>query len=305
MDSRVSARYACVIVTGASSQVGRFLLPLLSEAGHETLAISRDPDRTGAPPIPRVKWIRADITKDLNVMPPARPAALIHTAPIWVSPRFAEGLRADRIIAFSSTSALTKAGSASPKEREVARILRESETALAQTCAKTNAPLTIFRPTMIYGAGMDMNVTSIARFIKTARLFPMIGAGSGLRQPVHAEDLARACVTALENPASFGKTYNLGGGETLAYREMVERIFRGLGLTPRVIRMPAPIFRTALKMASVLPHFSHLTPEMADRMNEDMTFDNSKAAGDFGYSPRPFTFTPDDVVGATRWVAHL
>lgn len=286
----MNARYASVIVTGASSQVGRFLLTLLSEAGYETIAVSRDPDRMGIPCLPRVKWIKADITKDLDIIPPVRPSALIHSAAVWDSPRFAEALRADRIIAFSSTSALTKAGSESPKEREVARILRQSETALAEICAKTNATLTIFRPTMIYGAGMDMNVTSIARFIKAVRFFPIIGAGRGLRQPVHAQDLAQACLAALENPATFGKTYNLGGGETLTYREMVERIFRGLGLAPRVIRIPAPLFRTALRTASVLPRFSHLTAEMADRMNEDMAFDNSEAVKDFGYAPRPFEF---------------
>ena len=271
------------------------MLPLLSKAGHEVIAVSRAPDKTGSSAIPGVKWGRADIAKDSGAVSAARPFALIHTAPIWIAPRFADGLKADRVIAFSSTSALTKAGSLSQKEREVARSLRESETALAETCAKTGAPLTIFRPTMIYGAGMDMNVTSIARFVKAVRLFPVIGPGRGLRQPVHAEDLAQACVSALENPASFGKTYNLGGGETLTYREMVERIFRGLGIAPRVIKIPAPLFRTALRMATVLPRFSHLTPEMADRMNEDLRFDYSEAQRDFGYSPRPFTFKPDMV----------
>lgn len=289
----MSLRYAYVIVTGASSQVGRFLLPLLSKAGREVVAVSRDPDKTGYPAIPCVKWSRADITKDFCVIPPARPFALIHTAPIWVAPSFAGGLKAQRVIAFSSTSVLTKVDSPSQKEREVARSLRESEVALTETCAKTGTPLTIFRPTMIYGAGMDMNVTSIARFVKAARFFPVIGAGSGLRQPVHAEDLAQACLEALENPASFGKTYNLGGGEALAYREMVERIFLGLGIAPRVIKMPAPFFRTALRIAAFLPRFSHVTPEMADRMNEDLRFDYSDAKRDFGYSPRPFTFKPD------------
>jgi nucleoside-diphosphate-sugar epimerase len=291
----MSPRYACVVVTGASSQVGRFLLPLLSQAGHEVIAVSRDPDKTSPPAIPGVKWSAADITKDFGVIPVPRPFALIHTAPIWIAPPFAEGLKADRVIAFSSTSALTKAGSPSQKEREVARSLRESEAALAETCATTGAPLTIFRPTMIYGAGMDKNVASIARFVRAARLFPLIGSGSGLRQPVHAEDLAQACLDALENPASVGKTYNLGGGETLTYREMVERIFRGLGIAPLVIKIPAPLFRTALRMAAFLPRFSHITPEMADRMNEDLRFDYSDAKRDFGYSPRPFTFTPDMV----------
>jgi nucleoside-diphosphate-sugar epimerase len=289
----MNLRYACVVVTGASSQAGKFLLPLLSKAGYEVIAVSRDPDKTGLSAIPGVKWSRADITKDFAAIPADRPFALIHTAPIWVAPRFAEGVKADRVIAFSSTSALTKAGSASQKERKVAKALRESETALAATCAKTGAPLTIFRPTMIYGAGMDKNVTAIARFVKAVRLFPVIGDGRGLRQPVHAEDLAQACVSALENPESFGKTYNLGGGETLTYREMVERIFRGLGIAPRVIKIPAPLFRTALRIAAVLPRFSHITPEMADRMNEDLRFDYSEAQRDFGYSPRSFTFTPD------------
>lgn len=289
----MSARYASVIVTGASSQVGRFSLALLSGAGYETIAVSRAPEKAGVPHLPRVKWIKADITKDMDVMPPARPAALIHTAPVWDAPRFADGLRPDRTVAVSSTSALTKAESASPKERAISAKLRHGEAALAEVCAKTGAPLTIFRPTMIYGAGMDMNVTSMARFIKTVHVFPVIGAGRGLRQPVHAQDLAWACLAALENTATFGKTYNLGGGETLPYREMVERIFRGLGLAPRMVRIPAPLFRTALRYVSVLPRFSHLTPEMADRMNENMVFDNSEAARDFGYAPRPFEFKDD------------
>lgn len=291
----MNPRYACVVVTGASSQVGKFLLPLLSKAGHEIIAVSRNPDKTGSPATPFVKWSKADITKDSAAIPAARPFALIHTAPIWVAPRFAEVLKADRVIAFSSTSALTKAGSSSQKEREVAKALSEAETALTKACAKAGTPLTIFRPTMIYGAGMDKNVASIARFVKAVRLFPVIGDGRGLRQPVHAEDLAQACVTALGNPATFGKTYNLAGGETLTYREMVERIFRGLGITPRVIKIPAPFFRMALRAAAVLPRFSHLTPEMADRMNDDLRFDYSEAQGDFGYSPRAFTFTPDMV----------
>lgn len=289
----MNLRYACVVVTGASSQVGKFLLPLLSKAGHEVIAVSRDPGKTGFPSIVGVKWSKADITKDSAAIPADRPFALIHTAPIWVAPRFAEGLKADRVIAFSSTSVLTKAGSSSQKEREASARLRTSEAELAEICVKTGAPLTILRPTMIYGAGMDMNVTSIARFVKTVRFFPVIGDGRGLRQPVHAEDLAQACVSALGNPATFGKTYNLGGGETLTYREMVERIFRGFGIAPRVIKIPAPFFRAALRIASVLPRFSHLTPEMADRMNENLRFDYSGAARDFGYAPRAFSFTPD------------
>lgn len=289
----MSVRHHCVIVTGASSQVGRFLLPLLSAEGREILAISRDPEKGSTRDLPNVRWIKADITREFEIMPPTRPAALIHIAPVWDAPRFADGLRPDRIVAVSSTSAMTKAESASPKERDISKKLLDGEKGLAEACAKTGAPLTIFRPTMIYGAGLDKNVTSIARFIKKAKFFPIVGEGRGLRQPIHAEDLARAILSALDTPSTFGKTYNIGGGETLTYRAMVERIFTGLGLKPLIINVPPFVFETALRVVSLLPRFSHITPQMAGRMSADMVFDNAEAVKDFGYSPRSFDFRDD------------
>ena len=88
------------------------------------------------------------------------------------------------------------------------------------------SPYTIFRPTLIYGVGRDRNVADIARFAKRFGVFPILGKGLGLRQPVHAADLAEACILAVDSSASFNRIYNLSGGETLTYREMVERVFR-------------------------------------------------------------------------------
>lgn len=86
----------------------------------------------------------------------------------------------------------------------------------------------ILRPTLIYGRGRDRNITVIARFIRRFGFFPVLGRATGLRQPVHAEDVALACHRALEAPAATNRAYNISGGETVTYREMVRRVFLAL-----------------------------------------------------------------------------
>ena len=80
--------------------------------------------------------------------------------------------------------------------------------------------------------------------------FSLLGQASGLRQPVHAEDLALACIQALDDPVTINKTYNLSGGETLSYREMVEKIFRSLGKTVHFLPLPAWIFSSLFSSVS-------------------------------------------------------
>jgi uncharacterized protein YbjT (DUF2867 family) len=135
---------------------------------------------------------------------------------------------------------------------------------------------------------MDRNVTLIARLIRHFGVFPLLGKGSGLRQPVHADDLAAACVAVLDNPASFDRAYDLSGGETLSYRQMVERIFAALGRPPRFLPVPMAAFQMAMSAIARLPRFRDFNAEMARRMNEDLVFDASAARRDFGYAPRPF-----------------
>ena len=69
---------------------------------------------------------------------------------------------------------------------------------------------------------------------------------------------------------------------------MVGRIFDALGKRRLIERLPMSIFNAAISRARLLPALNHLTLAMARRMNEDLVFDNSTAALDFGFAPRPF-----------------
>jgi len=46
-----------------------------------------------------------------------------------------------------------------------------------------------------------------------------------------------------------------------------------------------------LSLAAKISSFSY-TPEMADRMNQNLNYDFSSAQSDFGYSPQAFLVNP-------------
>jgi nucleoside-diphosphate-sugar epimerase len=115
-----------------------------------------------------------------------------------------------------------------------------------------------------------------------------VGEAKGLRMPVHADDLASACLAAIEHPATYGQAYDLSGGETLSYLAMAERIFEAEGIKPRFVRIPLAVFENMLRIARLLPRYRYLTGEMAQRMNQDLCFAHEAASRDFGFAPRRF-----------------
>jgi nucleoside-diphosphate-sugar epimerase len=281
-----------VVVAGATSLVGHFLLPRLHAAGLRVHALSRRPSPAGEGAA--ATWHQVDVAEGLERLELPRSFQLVSLVPLWLAPALVRGLGPRglrRVIAFGSTSRFTKRESTDPHEREIAHQLAAAEDELRRASAATGVAWTLFRPTLVYGDDLDGNVAVIARFVRRFRFFPLPGAGRGRRQPVHADDLARACLAALDEPASFGRAYDLSGGSTLTYREMVEEVFRGLGRRPRIVVMPAPLVGGAVRaLARLHPSYAHVRPQMADRVEEDLCFDHGDAVRDFGYAPRPFTY---------------
>ncbi|AMG38119.1 NAD(P)-dependent oxidoreductase [Achromobacter xylosoxidans] len=283
-----------VAVLGGSSLVGRAVLTMLAAPGWQALAYSRRPHAQDAEPS-GASW---------RLTPPARATdeapipSWLCLAPIWVLPRYFDALEAfgaRRIVALSSTSRFTKIDSSDDAENEVARQLAQAEDQVRQWAESRGIEWVVLRPTLIYGFGQDKNVSEIARFIRRTSLFPLLGRAQGLRQPVHAEDVASACVAALTAPAAANQAYNLSGGETLPYRQMVARIFEALGQPVRTIGIPLLMFRLAVRLARTLPRFRKWSPAMAERMNRDMVFDHTAARQDLGFQPRPFHLSPHDI----------
>ena len=280
-------------VLGATSLVGNYLLGLLSQSDFNISAFSRR-DNDDCPAIKGVDWMQLDLNTNkpkFNCISNKPIDFWISVAPIWILPNLFglfETYGIKRIVALSSTSLFVKSDSSDPFEKNVAIKLSEGEQQLKTWANNNGIEWIILRPTLIYGAGRDKNVTEIANFIRRFGFFPLFGAARGLRQPVHANDIAAACLAALQNLSVVNHAYNLSGGETLTYRDMITRIFAAMGRRPQLVHVPLWFFRLGIAVLHCLPRYRHWTTAMAERMNQDLCFDHSEASRDFGYLPKNF-----------------
>ena len=281
---------------GATSLVGECLLqPLIQNRWHIT-AFSRQHVTQSHP---QITWQQLDPINQAKIRTDKNKISVwLCAAPIWVLPEYFDLLLAygaQRIIVLSSTSRFTKNTSSDPAERKTAQQLIKGEK-LVQTWADTHGiEWIILRPTLIYGYGRDKNITEIAQFIRRFGFFPILRSAKGLRQPVHVEDVASACFSALGTLNLKNRSYNLTGGETLHYREMVKRVFEALDRPPRILTVPLWSFHMAILGLGWLPRYQHWTTTMAERMNQDLRFDCSDARQDLNFSPRPFKLTTEDL----------
>ena len=281
------------LVVGGSGQIGRVLLARLAEAGWDCLALTREPREA----LPGVRWLRGGL-EDVPALPAACDA-VFSCGPLdlfsgWYA---ASAIECGRVVAFGSTSSEVKHDADDAGERALAGRLREAEQRVFAAAAGRDAGATVLRPTLVYGAGRDANLTRIARLAAGAGFFPLPRGATGLRQPVHVDDLAAAAVAAAGSAAAHGRAYALPGGETLAYREMVARTLAALSPRPRLVELPGPVFRLALAAARATGRLQGLPAGAIARMREDLVFDAAPATRDFGYAPRPFqptaaTFLP-------------
>ncbi len=290
VDLLAPSRQDLLVVCGATSQVGDYLLPRARAAGFRILALTRG-ERAGRIGNQDIWWVHPDFLRALAVRENLPRHAWIHLAPIWILQQYAEPigrLGPGRLVALGSSSIDTKKTSGSAREREVVTRLALGENIARSLGERLGIGVTVFRPTMIYGNRNNSNIAFLATLSRRLRFLPIVGDGQGRRQPVHAGDVASACLAVLDKPDTFDKIYYLGGGEVLEYREMLRRVLAQAGVAPRILSIPGAAARFALRIVSRVPGLTFLTPEMVDRMNDDLVFDCSPAREDFGYRPREF-----------------
>ena len=275
------------LVFGASGQIGAPLRRRLILAGWQVFAVSRQQQTDS----PSLHWLQGDLAgvdglpDGVDVIFSCGP--LDHFAYWHAEAR----VRAPRVVAFGSTSASSKLGSGDDGERDVARRLLGAEASLFSVGEEHDAGVTILRPTLVYGAGRDRTLSRIAGLAQRWGRFVLPRRADGMRQPVHVDDLAEAAFAASQSSASRGRSYDLPGGESVAYRDMVQRVLACLQPPPRLLELPMPVFRGVLAAAQLRGIATDFTPEALARMRQDLVFDREPARRDFAYAPR--LFKPD------------
>lgn len=280
------------LVTGASSQIGDVLLPLLHRQGYQVIAWSRQrcEDMSHAA---SVLWVNVDLLDPVAI--PEQVCTLLHLASVELLPdllekqqMFFERPRSLRIIAISSCSVTAKAHSPSSCERDQAERLAGAEQRAQVLAKRYGHDLTILRPTMLYGVGRDGTVAVMQHFVRRYYCLPLPTQSSGLRQPVHVADVAAAIVLAVESQASIGQVYELGGAERLSVKQLARRIFIDNQRRPCLVLVPLVFLRIGIYFMRYFKGRADWSPALLVRAKEDQLADNTRACTDFGYAPRPF-----------------
>ena len=194
----------------------------------------------------------------------------------------------ERVVAFSTSSVLSKVSSPDREEnRQIADILAR-ETQLTALCSESGLALAVFRPALIYGCGLDRNISLLAKWIQRLGWLPVAGRALGLRQPVHADDLAMLAVNALLADKPVNLNSPACGGSTLSYREMAGLIFDALDKPRRIISLPSWLMAAVVRVMGLLPPWRGVNKQMVRRQNTDLVFDDSALQEQLEYGPRLF-----------------
>lgn len=286
----VSTRPRRALVFGGSGQIGERLLRRLTVQGWTVHAASRHPQ----PARPGVNWWQCDLGADAEP-PPCE--VVFSCGPLDLFARWyaRTAVDAPRVVAFGSTSLQVKQHSGDPAERDLARRLVEAEQTLFAQGALRGAAVTMLRPTLVYGAGRDLTVSRIAAMAGRSGVFVLPADATGQRQPVHVDDLADAALGVLAHAATHGQRYALGGGECLPYRDMVQRVLAAVPRRPRLLNVPGPAFALGVRLAHAAGRLRGVNQATLMRMREDLVFDIAPAQRDFGYAPRGFAPSAEEL----------
>ncbi|MDA3932747.1 MAG: NAD(P)-dependent oxidoreductase [Gammaproteobacteria bacterium] len=286
------------LLTGGSSQIGYYLLPklLAADADVQVLALARRrmPDYLCADP--RLHWhLCGELTatqhqSDDLVVDPATVTEMISLGPVQLVQHYLPRChRLRHLQLLTSSSVLTKTHSGSRAEREQIQALARAEQDIVQQCSQRDIVCQVLRPTMIYGAGLDANVCALASMVERTGVVPVVGAAPGLRQPVHAADLADAILTLREHAHSG--IWQLAGATQLSYRMLATQVCETLG-KGRVRSLPYAVLAAMLGIAQLFGKLPTANSAMLRRQHQDLVFDNAPARRDWGWAPREFQLQP-------------
>lgn len=132
---------------------------------------------------------------------------------------------------------------------------------------------TILRPSVIFGPE-DRFFNLFAGLARFMPVLPLIGGGKTKLQPVYVGDVADAVmkslllpVVGLENPQ--GGIYELGGPETVTFKEIYQRIFTWTGHSRFMVSLPFCAAKLQAAFLQFVPPKPILTPDQVTLLKTD------------------------------------
>ncbi|MEO6433518.1 MAG: complex I NDUFA9 subunit family protein [Sphingomicrobium sp.] len=293
-----------VTIFGGTGFVGRYVCEYLLKAGVRLRVACRDPrEAYFLQPLAGIgQWapVRADVGKAnsvaqavagadavINLIGAFKNMQALHVA----GPRaIAEAATANRATSLVHVSAI---GADANSSSDYGRTKGEGEAAVRTAFASA----TIIRPSIVFGPEDDFT----NRFATLAKLpiLPVLAPATRF-QPVYVRDLAQAIAAAALDPATHGgKTFEIGGPQTLSMIELNRLIADLAGQSPDIVALPA-IAGSAMASLGFLPG-APLTEDQWKMLQRDNVAARGTPGLDaFGIEPTPIAAVADEWLARYR-----
>ncbi|MCB1069700.1 MAG: NAD-dependent epimerase/dehydratase family protein [Kiritimatiellae bacterium] len=181
------------------------------------------------------------------------------------------------------------------------RTKAEAEIWIRALARDRGLPCAVIRPAGIYGPG-DKRLLKVFK-LAAKPVFPILGHGKCLYHLIHAEDLARAIITAGNHPEALGEVFICGDPEPVSLEWMGRIIADELKRPLRVVRLPVGPFMVAAHVCEAVCKPLGIAPPLYPRrvafFTKDRAFNTAKLRERLG-----FTYlhtTEQGLRETTRW----
>jgi len=253
-----------ITVFGGSGFIGRHLIRRLARRGARVRAAVRQPNLAGYLKVMgdagQIEPVQANIRYESSIVQAMHGADKVINL---VGILHESGPQKFTRVQAEGAAAIARAASAAGVRKLVHVSAIGADAASSSSYARSKAAgeaavrehfptATIIRPSVVFGPEDDF----FNRFAMLARMLPalpLIGGGHTKMQPVYVTDVADAIVRALDDAATDGKTYELGGPHIYTMKQIMEMVLEQTGR--RRLLLPLPFFAARIQAAllQILP----------------------------------------------------
>jgi NADH dehydrogenase len=281
-----------VTVFGGDGFIGRYVCELLLKSGVRVRVASRDPRNSYfIQPLGQVGqfgFVQADVTNRESVRRALRGASAAVNL-VGVFGRSMQAVHVDgahhvaeaaREIGAKALVHISAIGADPKSPSNYGRTKGEGEGAVRKAFPNAAA----IRPSLVFGP--EDNLTN--RFATMAKLpvLPVIAAKRNF-QPVYVRDIAKAIAMAALEPRTYGgKTYEIGGPQTMSMIELHKAIFEITGQDPEILPLP-DLFGNLLSRFGWLPGAPLTRDQWLMLQRDNVPSGDLPGLGAFGIKPTP------------------